>query len=103
MSICARHSAKVTNGRSDLVLQRAPTTSAGIAKEKIYNYKEEEKIAPVCVSLAIYKCVWSVVVITCSKKAPERVQAAAEYSPIISKHLTQINLSSPKKAKIRNG
>ena len=33
----------------------------------------------------------------------ERVQAAAEYSPIISKHLTQINLSSPKKAEIRNG
>ena len=43
------------------------------------------------------------VVITCSKKAPERVQAAAEYSPIISKHRTQINLSSPKKAEIRNG
>ena len=31
-----------------------------------------------------------VVVITCSKKAPERVQAAAEYSPIIQKHRTQI-------------
>ena len=45
----------------------------------------------------------SVVVITCSKKVPERVQAAAEYSPIISKHSTQINLSSPKKAEIRNG
>ena len=43
------------------------------------------------------------VVITCSKKAPERVQAAAEYSPIISKHRTQINLSSPKTAEIRNG
>ena len=42
------------------------------------------------------------VVMTCSKKAPERVQAAAEYSPIISKHLTQIYLSSPKKAEIRN-
>ena len=54
MSICARHSAKVTNGRSDLVLQRAPTTSAGIAKEKIYNYKEEEKIAPVCVCVVGY-------------------------------------------------
>ena len=34
------------------------------------------------------------VVITCSKKAPEWVQAAAEYSPIIPKHRTQINLSS---------
>ena len=43
------------------------------------------------------------VVITCSKKAPERVQAAAEYSPIIPKHRTHINLSSPKKAEIRNG
>ena len=45
----------------------------------------------------------SLVVITCSKKSPERVQSAAEYSPIISKHRTQINLSSPKKAEIRNG
>ena len=43
------------------------------------------------------------VVITCSRKAPERVQAAAEYLSIISKHSTQINLSSPKKAEIRNG
>ena len=43
------------------------------------------------------------VVITCSKKAPERVQAAAEYLPIVSKHRTQINLSSPKKAEIRDG
>ena len=41
-------------------------------------------------------------VIACSKKAPEQVQAAAEYSPIISEHFTQINLSSPKKAEIRN-
>ena len=56
MSICARHSAKVTNGRSDLVLQRPPTTSAGIAKEKIYNYKEEEKIAPVCRWIFINVC-----------------------------------------------
>ena len=39
-------------------------------------------------------------VITCSKKSPERVQAAAEYSPIISKRRTQKNLSSPKKAEI---
>ena len=30
----------------------------------------------------------SLVVITCSKKSPERVQSAAEYSPIISKHRT---------------
>ena len=34
------------------------------------------------------------VVITCSKKTSERVQAAAKYSPIIPKHRTQINLSS---------
>ena len=45
----------------------------------------------------------SVVVITCSKKVPERVQAAADYSPIISKHCTQIHLSSPKRAEIING
>ena len=38
---------------------------------------------------------WKLVVITCSKKSSERVQAAAEYSPIISKHLTQINLLAP--------
>ena len=50
-----------------------------------------------------FKSVKEIVMITCSKKSPERVQAAAEYSPIISKHLTQINLSSPKKAEIRNG
>ena len=31
----------------------------------------------------------------------ERVQAAAEYSPIISNQCTQINLPSPKKAEIR--
>ena len=37
-----------------------------------------------------YKREWTLVVITSSKKAPERVQAAAEYSLIISKHHTQI-------------
>ena len=32
-----------------------------------------------------------IVMITCFKKDPERVQAAADYSPIISKHPTQTN------------
>ena len=39
-----------------------------------------------------YKREWTLVVITSSKKAPERVQAAAEYSLIISKHHTQIKI-----------
>ena len=62
----------------------------------------------ICIRSGNHRCglqrasVFSIIVlvmITCSKKAPERVQAAAEYS----KHRTQINLSSPKKAGIRNG
>ena len=42
-----------------------------------------------------------IVVIKCSKKAPDRVRAAAKYSPIISKHRTQIDLSEMDK-KISN-
>ena len=47
--------------------------------------------------LTLHPIALILVVITCSKKSPEQVQAAAEYSPIVSKHLTQINLSSTKK------